>query len=730
MNKSIIAVVLSFLFIISPSFADRYISLSTGSIKENCIARYNRELEYLPDGIHITYSFDGVNTYLQSNKDCNAHWRINGFASYMTPGYPDLPVIVDKFYIPLCFDVSLEIEKSPYFDINTTMTTTPFSEENYVSSSMDNNISYDGFFPRATVTQENEQIFREHRIINLQISPLLYCTKEQRLRCHSKVSFTLRYKKCLTINASFSDTPKISDIKNHPIALLSTPIINPTEQQNNIYDDDILPASLLDKNMLILCPKSLVSAANKLAAWKRALGYRVTITSNLLWSTTKISDEIRNEYRNNLHLRYVLFLGNSSLLPSNSRTFIQRYLSKEDGSFILRENEYPYASDRPYVCLDGPNDTIPEFYYGRIPVSSLEEANNVVDKIISYEKGINSSPSYYNNFLLFSHLQDNKKGEELTRCTRTAEEINNYLCDYLHKSTTRFYIRDNDTIRWWNPIYYKRDSIPDSLINADIWNNTSSSKINAAINNGLSVVFYSGHGDIDRYKYFNYTIDDLHQLSNHFYPVFFNTTCLTGAFHVDKNTGKPISSFSTELLKMKDAGASAVIASSTVTSVGSADALKLGLFHAIWPHNILTPTINNGTPSEHYYNKLENCRLGEILEYSKECMSYWYADNDIFNQHKNDTAETFYVVGDPSMEFYKEPQKVMRSIAMERSGSTITVDASLVYNPDIHIVNEKTGERKSFFATNKINVQVENPDDYTIGITAKGYFPTVYFATE
>ncbi|MBN2013004.1 hypothetical protein JW960_26980 [candidate division KSB1 bacterium] len=56
------------------------------------------------------------------------------------------------------------------------------------------------------------------------------------------------------------------------------------------------------------------------------------------------------------------------------------------------------VSDNWYVCLNGPNDFLPDIYIGRIPVETEPEAESVVDKIISYEDAV---PAAWTKNILF-----------------------------------------------------------------------------------------------------------------------------------------------------------------------------------------------------------------------------------------------------------------------------------------------------------------------------------------
>lgn len=75
--------------------------------------------------------------------------------------------------------------------------------------------------------------------------------------------------------------------------------------------------------------------------------------------------------------RYVLLVGDASWDPKFNDS-----ASRKQNFIVPFGNP---VSDNRFVCFDGENDFIPEMFIGRLPVESAEQAEAVVDKIISYE---------------------------------------------------------------------------------------------------------------------------------------------------------------------------------------------------------------------------------------------------------------------------------------------------------------------------------------------------------
>lgn len=106
-----------------------------------------------------------------------------------------------------------------------------------------------------------------------------------------------------------------------------------------------------------------------------------------------------------------------------------------DASWDFKKNSGPNAkenyvpsygnpvSDNWYVCFDGKDDFLPEMFVGRIPVSSQDEAEMVVDKIIAYEN--TPSASWKKNVLFITGGFN--RSEQRTFTDQSKFLINNYV---------------------------------------------------------------------------------------------------------------------------------------------------------------------------------------------------------------------------------------------------------------------------------------------------------------
>ena len=102
------------------------------------------------------------------------------------------------------------------------------------------------------------------------------------------------------------------------------------------------------EDYLIISTHQYQSAVERLAEWKRTLGFRVGILYQNEWSANEIRNYIQQYDSLHSNLSYVLLVGGcSDVKPYN---------------FV--SNGITYASDHPYSCLD--EDDFSDIYRGRL----------------------------------------------------------------------------------------------------------------------------------------------------------------------------------------------------------------------------------------------------------------------------------------------------------------------------------------------------------------------------
>ena len=137
--------------------------------------------------------------------------------------------------------------------------------------------------------------------------------------------------------------------------------------------------------------------------WKKQKGIDVdvqTVTSSTNGAT--IRSLIQNRYNAN-HPTFLVIVGDE-----NDVTNYETY--------NIEGNYYnPYVSDNPYASVD--NDIYHDLYMSRMAVSNVTELDNLVQKILTYEKYTMSDPSYLDNAVLIAGYDSNGWDEAAGRPT-------------------------------------------------------------------------------------------------------------------------------------------------------------------------------------------------------------------------------------------------------------------------------------------------------------------------
>jgi hypothetical protein len=233
--------------------------------------------------------------------------------------------------------------------------------------------------------------------------------------------------------------------------------------------------------------------------------------------------------------RFVLLVGDASLDPKN-------YLGHGDFDFlptkIIDTTVLETASDDWLADFDG--DGLANIAMGRLPVRTLQEANRVIGKIISYDR---SAPA--EGILLVNDVSDG----------------------YDFKSI--------------NP--QMKALIPDRLrvqemLRGDTHQTATKNELLDSLNRGQKIVNYFGHGSLDQWSGDYLTSSDALGLTNRdSLAVFLTVTCLNGYFQ-----DSVVESLAESLIKADHGGAVAVWASSGMCDAASQSVINLEMFRLLF----------------------------------------------------------------------------------------------------------------------------------------------------
>ena len=266
--------------------------------------------------------------------------------------------------------------------------------------------------------------------------------------------------------------------------------------------------------LVIITSTTLQTAAQTLADWKSSQGYTVWVRT-VDWISSNYAgydtpEKIRNflkEATDNYGAWYVIILGDDDQVPAR-RVYSQEF---ED----LAENNPCIESDLYYADLDGTWDTDNDHFYGemhdvvdgypdillgRLPASTLSEANAIVNKLMNY----NPDNSWFRRALLLGTVTFGNR-------LRPEGEI---LKDYWEAN--------------WLPDDFSWTKLYEGL------GNLNPTNVKDEINDGYGIVNFAGHGNTRLWDFGEGGVFwdlDVYQLANGFNtPIVATMACLTNDF--------------------------------------------------------------------------------------------------------------------------------------------------------------------------------------------------------
>lgn len=605
------------------------------------------------NGLEVEYNFIGatVSDIEVENKIYNI-LRIDGFGLAQNVGKPNLPIRNDIIDMPLNSRMVITIidtvsmiyddyylhptlqpaydhegEPEPEFEIN---------EELY---------STNEFYPQKLVTLSDVQYLRQNPLGFVDISPVQFNPVTRQVKVYSKIKYRIEY-----VDANYSPDFEVESATNflnfkNRFILNPNELIEPEHLDNGLFDNS--------KSYIIITTDEFLEAAIKLAKWKRQLGYTVEVVSQNTWTSTQVKEEIHTRYWNwNPKPDYFVIIGDHEDVPGEEK-------SSSYGT---------WATDLYYACMDGSSDYIPDMAYGRISVSSLNEANNVIDKIINYEKEPVQNTNFYQNGMNCAYFQHAGDGYAQRRFAHTSEEIRDYVLSQNY-DVERVYFTHNtvNPTNWNNGHYSDGQPIPNELLRSSgfAWDGDNTDIIKG-INNGKFYVLHRDHGGYNGWGDPSFTTSDINALTNQdLTPVVFSINCLTGGFYKTE-------CFTEKFLRHNNGGAVGVIGASSVSYSGYNDALAVGFFDAIWANPGLMPNFGSGGVSNPSVNTHEDIvTMGDVLNHGKLRMSQTWGTGAAQYQY-----ELFHYFGDPAMKIWTEyPIQLTanHSSSIEETATTLSI---------------------------------------------------------
>ena len=603
---------------------------------------------------------------------------INGIGFLSQSGKPLLPAFRRFVSIPRGCEVDVVVEKKARPVYFSDVLVTPAQEE-VTDANVKHRLEFDEeayeedeYFPHELAIVGEPLEMDGHNVVLLEIYPIQFNAKKQKLRGYSNL--------LVKLNITRKEEGADDDFFPHPEVDLmgfGNLILNPDRGTQPNSDSQVTAKkSQYQHEFLIIYYSRFKGAAQKLAVWKNTKGISTEAVpiSKIGNSVAKIKSYIRKKRSKASRLRYVLFLG--------------------DTNHIVTETVSNTASDYYYSTSSDPtgatNCLSPWIATGRIPVQSKSEADSIVEQIIRYESHPPCDPAYYDRFTAAAYFQDDdpQDGKANRAYMKTMETIRGHLVS-IGKNVQRVYVSNNADLK-----YYKDGTaVSPEVKNAIISSRMATSILVSETAEGQMIVGHRDHGDTNGWSHPSFTNDNLKAIKSSYPSVFLSINCLTGQFNLSNSSD----CFGERMLKL-NGGAPSLIAASQLSGTWRNDSLIKGLFDSLFPG--VLPTYPGTTASY----AIKNNRIGDILNYAKMYLFVAHGQNYGVKNH----LEMYHVLGDPTLEIWKA---MPIYVPMHVRPLTNTVHIELDSVPAGAVVTVKLGEKiikTSRMASNQMQLPLKN----------------------
>ncbi len=527
------------------------------------------------------------------------------------PGLPDLPVLYEEIEIPAGETVEIQIlDSKSYTGIlgeGNLPTSIPerAAEVEKCSAGELCSISYpslsmqaEGVFPETVAKLTGDYILRGHQVAQLEFWPVQYDPASQSVEIFEEITVRITVSGA-DLRAASSGSNVASPAFEY---LLSNSVLNYTPQATTQTD-----RSTGGEGYLIVAPDAFTSSLGSLVDLKESQGFSVTVAglSTTGTSADSIKAYIQNAYDYwSVPPTYVLLVGDLDN-GSNTMPAFTGYSSSS-------------ATDLYYGTVDG-SDWVPDIFVGRLPARSTSQLSTMINNLIAYD-----SLTGTENWV--------KKAALLASNDSTYWTVAESTQDYVIQNHTQ-------PAGYTGTFPANPQAGGDKLYAYSYSANTSS--VLSAINNGRSLIAYTGHGSSVSWGGPSFSESNIRSISSTgTFSVVASFACYTGKFDTTESFGE------TWMLQANK-GAVAFIGSSSSTFWGPDDAMERAMMDSLY----------SGAPSANVVGSFKFAGLMEIEDTrpgtgTAQSRYYW---------------ESYNTFGDPALELLIGPKESNFTLSVEPS---------------------------------------------------------------
>ena len=467
-------------YLFSSSEAKQWIEVNSSDIKKSSFAHQSNGLS----STEISFELSGY--FLETSKN-GVMITAPGGVSMLKEGAPDLPVFTTSIQIPDLAKMQLEVISSEYIDVRVESV---IPSRGNITRDININLvpfkkglTYDknSFYPDNIAFLRSPYIIRTKRGQTVVFQPFQYNPIDGILRVHTNITISVK------ADGISTDNPLVRlPSKNRGMREMEE--IYSRHFLNNVPTNDRYTP--LDENgaMLIICYGPFIDAMQPFIDWKIKKGMHVELYNvDDIGDAADIKTFVEDYYYAN-GINFLLLVGDIAQVPSPR-------FSEGAGSNSPSDTYYGFIPSQDYY---------PDVFVGRFSAETVSHVNTMVNRTISYERypDIDDGSWYIEGAGFASNEGPGDDGE-----------YDNEHMDIIRQKLLNYNYSDIEQV------YDPSGTIAEGEV---------------AINDGLSIINYTGHGSNGSWGNgcpMNNT--NVNSLTNTgMWPWIWSVACVNGEFHI------------------------------------------------------------------------------------------------------------------------------------------------------------------------------------------------------
>lgn len=407
-------------------------------------------------------------------------------------GSPELPFFTESIHLPNRGKVVLTVEHDGFEEIeNVEVTPSKGNLKRNVNPS-DVAFTYgeayqtDAFFPGNLIEHSAPYIFRTERGVTVQFNPYQYNPVTKTLRVYQNlravVSIDDKQEGWNEIAVDQKATKKFNEYYSHHFINYSQPKYTPVEEEGH---------------MLIITDASYQETFTPFVDWKREKGISTTVVTTDVTGTTdtEIKSYIADFYADHPELTFVLLGGDHDKVKSHT-------YGMSGGEQLWSDSYYGQLAG-------GTNDYYPEVFVGRFS-GTASQIQLMINRTLDYEK-TPAAGDWMTKAIGIASSEGNGYGNDGEADWVHARNNRQKFLDYGYTEVYEFYQGSQGG-----------DDAPGEPLNSDI---------QSAVNSGVGLFNYTGHGAQNVCVTGNFSSSDINGATNEGkYPFVISVACNNGTF--------------------------------------------------------------------------------------------------------------------------------------------------------------------------------------------------------